>query len=209
MAATKKKAKSSKAKSYSSDVLALHWIGGLLLIALGVLAFMAIELGMVGSVFAGLRSVCYGLFGFTAIALPLFPCWWGGLLILSSQHRVSYRPFILSFLLYLLVAATAELLTFTGSVATPLLDYLARNYSIRTYGDFLQKAYDWSYSMGMNIGRAGGLAGMLLAWPLWRVGGSIPSAILCILLALVDCIFLFHVDVNGLIVRIRDRKSVV
>lgn len=204
---TKKNAKGKRAPGYSSDVLALHWFGGLLLIVAGTLIFMAIELGMTGSVFAGLRTVCYGAFGFMAIALPIFPVWWGVLLIMATQRKAHYRTFLLALVLYLLTAAAVELLTFTGSPAMALVDYIARNYNVLSYGDFLEQAYSWSYRAGMNMGRSGGLVGMAVAWPLWRVGGSIPSAILCILLALADAVFLFRVDVKGLLSSLRQRME--
>ena len=207
MAPSKKNAKGKRAPNYSSDVLALHWIGGLLLIALGALCFLALEAGMTGSVFAGLRAICYGLFGFTALALPVFPCWWGVLLILSTQRKVRCRALLLTTVLYLLITAVAELLTFTGTPASGLVDYMARNLSVVTWGDFLKQAYAWAYRTGMTMGRSGGLVGMALAWPLWRVGGTVPSAILCILLALVDAVFLFRVDVGALSTSLRQRMD--
>lgn len=205
---TKKNASGKRAPDYSSDVLALHWFGGLLMIVVGALMFMAIEGGMTGSVFAGLRSVCYGAFGFMAIALPIFPVWWGVLLILATQRKAHYRTFVLALVLYLLVTAAMELLTFTGSPATALVDYMARNYNVLSYTDFLEEAYSWSYRTGMSMGRSGGMVGMALAWPLWRVGGSIPTAILCILLALADAVFLFRVDVKGLRASFRQKMDV-
>ena len=70
-----------KAPVYSADTLALRYIAGLALIALGVMMFLAVELRMGGNVFEALRQVCYGLTGGLAVALPVFPVWAGALLV--------------------------------------------------------------------------------------------------------------------------------
>ncbi len=203
MAQAKKNTKRKKAASYSADTLAVRLIVGLLLIAFGVLVFMAAVLRMSGDIFSGLRSLCFGLFGLPAFLLPFLFMWGGALLMVSMRQRAPVRPFVLTLLLYWLVCAICNLLTYTGSVAMPLLDHFAvQQYLATDYGSYLKRAFSFS-SASSTAGRSGGAVGMLLAWPLWHVGGSIPSAILCILLALVDAAFLVRLDVRAIYARVR------
>ena len=61
---TQKKHKQPKrTPAYSTDAMVVHLIFGLLLIALGVLIFLANALGMTGDVFDGLRQFSRGLCG--------------------------------------------------------------------------------------------------------------------------------------------------
>ena len=52
-----------KAPAYSADTMALRYIAGLALAALGVMIFMAVDLNMSGNIFQGLRQVCFGVTG--------------------------------------------------------------------------------------------------------------------------------------------------
>ena len=56
---------------YSADTLVLRFLAGLVLVALGVMMFLAVEMRMAGNVFAVLRQVCYGLTGGLAAAAPV------------------------------------------------------------------------------------------------------------------------------------------
>ena len=90
---------------YSADTLALRYIGGLMLIALGVMTFLAVEMRMAGNVFDALRQISYGLTGGLAVILPVLPIWAGVLVIWSSQRRAPVKPFLYAVLAYLGVCA--------------------------------------------------------------------------------------------------------
>ena len=62
-----------QAPTYSADTLALRFLAGLALIALGAVIFMAVDLNMPGNIFKGLRSVCFGLCGSMAMVLAVLP----------------------------------------------------------------------------------------------------------------------------------------
>ena len=110
MAAQKSKPKKPRrAPAYSADAMALHLVGGLLLIALGVLIFLSVVTGMSGDVFAGMRQICYGLAGSLAFLLPVFPIWGGVLVLLSAYRKAPLRAFLLAVLMYFLLLTMAFL----------------------------------------------------------------------------------------------------
>ena len=65
--------KRKQAPAYSADTMALRYIAGLALAALGVLIFMAVDLNMPGNIFQGLRQVCVGATGSLAYVLAVLP----------------------------------------------------------------------------------------------------------------------------------------
>ena len=71
--AQKGSGKRRQAPAYSADAMAVRYMAGLVLIALGVLVFMAVELRLTGNIFEGLRRLCFGLCGIMAYALPVLP----------------------------------------------------------------------------------------------------------------------------------------
>ena len=68
---TQKGSKRRQAPAYSTDVMALRYIGGLVLVALGVLVFMAVDLGM--PFLDGVAKVSFGLAGSLAYVLAAIP----------------------------------------------------------------------------------------------------------------------------------------
>ena len=68
-----KGSKRRQAPAYSADTLALRFIAGLALVALGVLIFIAVDLRMQGIIFDGLRTVSFGLCGSMANILAILP----------------------------------------------------------------------------------------------------------------------------------------
>ena len=81
-----------KAPTYSADTLALRYVSGIGLIALGVVLFLAVGLRMQGNVFDQLRSLSFGLCGALAVALPIWPVWGGVLVCWSAQKKAPFRP---------------------------------------------------------------------------------------------------------------------
>ena len=184
MAQKNKSKQGKRAPAYSADSLAVHLLLGLILIALGLLIVFAVMFHVPGDVFAGVRQVCRGLAGSLAFLMPVIPIWGGVLVILSTQRRPPVLPFVMACILYLLLQASAVLLSYSGAPAVPLMEYILQLNRTRAvdpsaYDAFLARAYE----MGVNTGMGGGLIGMLLAWPLWKLVGVIPGLILSVLLA--------------------------
>ena len=168
---------------------------------MGIMVLLAVVLLMQGDMFKALRALCFGAAGMTAVALPVVLIWGGVLLMLARKARTHARPYLLAALLYLLAAGVAELVVTTGSPALPLLDYMQRlnSYAIG-YGDYLTRGYEWN----MTVSYAGGGAiGMLTAWPLWRLLGSVPAIVVLALGILTDLGFLFHVKPKKLLERLK------
>ncbi len=183
---------------------------GLTSIALGVLIFLSVAISMNGAVFAGARQICYGLAGSLAFLLPVIPVWGGVLLILSTRTKPSLRAWGLAVLLYLLALNLLNLLSTTGSPATSLMSYirqlnLAKNYGSApdAYEAFLAQAYN----TGANSRMGGGLLGMLLSWPLWKVLGIVGGVIVT-LLAMAGCgVLLLRLDIKQLMEKLRHRSQ--
>ena len=55
-----------QAPAYSADTMAIRYMAGLPLIALGAMMLMAVELKLSGNIFEGLRRVCFGMCGILA-----------------------------------------------------------------------------------------------------------------------------------------------
>ena len=115
MAQRNKPKKATRAPAYSADTMALHLVGGLLLIALGVLIFLSVVVGMSGDVFASMRQISHGLAGGLAFLLPVFPIWGGVLVILSTYRKAPLRTYLLAALLYLLVLTCVNLISRIGT----------------------------------------------------------------------------------------------
>ncbi|MDO5144745.1 MAG: DNA translocase FtsK [bacterium] len=197
-----KKPAPKAAPAYEADSVMLRTVLGVMLMAVGVMIFLAVDLHMTGAVFSGLRAVCFGLAGLPSLALCVFPIWGGALLVYSSQRKPRVRPFWLCFAIYALVTAAGNLLTYTGTPAMPLLDYFANRYAASPGFDlYLARAWTFS-SASVAVGRAGGVLGMLLSWPLWMMLGSVPAAVLCILGAVACFLVLIRFDFRALMSRL-------
>ena len=177
-----------QAPAYSADTIALRYMGGLALIALGVMVFMAVVLRMQGEVFGGLSRICRGICGSLAAVLPILLVWGGGLVIWSAQRQAPVRPWIFALLGFLGICTFIMLISPGGMEA---LDRQGK-----TYGGVIGKAF---YDCSMT-GSGGGALGVLLGWPLWKPLGP-ALAIVIIFLATLFCLLMM---VNLTPVRIRD-----
>ena len=199
--------KPRRAPAYSADTMALHLVGGLLLIALGLLIFLSVVTGISGDVFAGMRQVCYGLAGSLAFLLPVFPIWGGALVFYSAYRKPPLRAFLLAALLYFLLLAALHLVSTSGTPAVPLMRYfynqnLSRGQSPTGFDAYMAR----SYELGCSLRASGGALGMLLAWPLYQLlGNAVLGGVLCILGAVVDFLFLIRLDVKGILAQLRGR----
>ena len=206
----KKRTMGKKAPQYSSNTVALRFGGGLLLVALGGLMFMAVAMNVEGSVFDMMRAFTYAMAGDLAFLLPVIPVWGGVITMLSAQKKTPLRVFVMVSVLYVLVltAVTLSSQTLGSRGAMPLMDYFLEA-NVQRYtspGD-----YDVFLARGFELGRdhhhGGGLIGMLLAWPLWRLMGSIPGFLVALVLILGDMLLLFRKELTKLIEYIRRRNE--
>jgi S-DNA-T family DNA segregation ATPase FtsK/SpoIIIE len=150
--------------------MALRYIAGLALAALGVMIFMAVDLNMSGNIFQGLRQVCFGISGSLAYILAVLPLWAGGLVIWSAQRRAPVRPWVFALLSFIGIC------TFIMLISGNALDSLDRR-SGGQFGNVLQNVY----SDCMRTGTGGGVLGTLLGWPLWRFLGTILGVVIIFL----------------------------
>ena len=152
-----------QAPTYSSDTMALRYMGGLALAALGALLFMAVDLGMGkngGSFFPWLRSLARGLSGSMAYVLPVIPLWAGGLVIWSTQRKAPVKPWIYAVLSFIGIC------TFVMLISGNAMKDLDR--AGGGWGGVMSKAY----TNCAKTGSGGGALGVILGWPLWKVLGS-------------------------------------
>ena len=176
--AQKGSGKRRQAPAYSADAMAVRYMAGLVLIALGVLIFMAVELGLSGNIFEGLRRLCFGACGIMAYVLPVLPVWAGVLVIWSTQRRAPVRPWLFALLAFLGLCAFAMIIS--GA-----LDYLRRQAIVNTgnWGAVVNSVYADS-TQRMERAAGGGAAGAILAWPLWNfLGQVLGTAVIFVLTA--------------------------
>ncbi len=209
MAQKSKSTKAKRAPAYSADTMALHLVVGLVLIALGVMIFLAVVAGMTGDIFSGMRQVCHGLAGSLAFLLPVLPIWSGALVLMSAYRRAPLRIFLLTAALYLLMLSAINLFATSGSPAMPLMEYfrsqnVVKGQSASGFDAFLAR----SYELGARSAMGGGVLGMLLAWPLWQLlGNAVLAAILCLLMAAGVILFMVRLDMKGLLAMIQGKQS--
>ena len=172
--------KRKQAPAYSADAMAVRYMAGLALIALGVLVFMAVALRLQGNIFEGLRRLCFGLCGILAYVLPVLPVWAGVLVIWSTQRKAPVRPWLYAFLAFF---GVCTLMMVTGA-----MQYLRNAYG-SSWGAVINGAFADSANR-MERASGGGALGAILAWPLWRYLGPVLGSIivflltaLCVLLA--------------------------
>ena len=174
--ALKGSGKRRQAPAYSADAMAVRYMAGLALIALGVLIFMAVELGLSGNIFEGLRRLCFGACGFMAYVLPVLPVWAGVLVIWSTQRRAPVRPWLFACLAFF--GLCAFIMIISGA-----FDWMKRNSAVNTnnWGAVTNYVYQ-DCSSRMERAGGGGAAGALLAWPLWNyLGLVLGTAIIFVL----------------------------
>ena len=171
--------KRRQAPAYSADAMAVRYMAGLVLIALGVLIFMAVELRLSGNIFEGLRRICFGLCGILAYVLPVLPAWAGGLVIWSTQRRAPVRPWLFALLAFF---GICTLMMVTGG-----LEWQDRQVG-GDFGAVVNNVYADSAAR-MERASGGGAAGAILAWPLWKFLGPVLGTMIVFALTLL-CILL-------------------
>ena len=178
-----------QAPAYSADTMAIRYMAGLALIALGAVMFMAVELRLSGNIFEGLRRVCFGLCGIMAYVLPVVPLWAGGLVIWSTQRKPAVKPWIF---------ASLVLLGLCALIMVWAMESLKNLYG-SDWGAVIRGVYEDSSSR-MNRAGGGGAAGAVLAWPLWSVLGTALGTVILLALTILSLLMALNLTPS----RIRD-----
>lgn len=194
----------------SKEVGALRGVFSAVLIALGILVFLAVQLHMGGDVFTFIRSAAYGFCGAMSLLLPVVFVWGGVMGLLSLSKRVKTRTYWFFCLLWMLLSCLMTLITVTGSsagTALPLLDYQAKTYPLRM--DYLtQLTNAWSFTKPTSaVGHAGGVVGMALAWPLWHLGGTVLACVINIVVILIVFLLMIRLDYRRLFAMARESAA--
>jgi len=180
--AQKGNGKRRQAPAYSADAMAVRYMAGVALIALGALIFMAVELRLQGNIFEGLRRICFGLCGAAAYVLPVLPAWAGVLVIWSTQRRAPVKPWLFSLLAFF--GLCAFLMTISGALEWQ------RRQNVVNWGAVINAVYADSTGR-MELAGGGGAVGAILGWLTWRYLGTVLGAAIwfiltafCLLLAM-------------------------
>ena len=176
--AQKGSGKRRQAPAYSADAMAVRYMAGLALIALGVLIFMAVELGLSGNIFEGLRRLSFGLCGILAYVLPVLPLWAGVLVIWSTQRRAPVRQWLFALLAFF--GLCAFIMIISGA-----LEWMKRQQNVGNWGAAINAVYADS-SVRMERAGGGGAAGAVLAWPLWNYLGTVLGALIWFVLTVIS-----------------------
>lgn len=170
--AQKGSGKRKQAPAYSTDTMAIRYMAGLALIALGVVIFLAVALKLPGNIFEGLRRISFGLCGILAYVLPVLPLWAGGLIIWSTQRKAPVLPWLYALLAFF---GLCTLMMVTGA-----MDYLQSRFG-SDWGAVIHGAYEDSASR-MERASGGGALGVTLAWPLWKFLGPVLGTVIALAL---------------------------
>ena len=204
MAQTRKPQQGKRTPAYSADSMVVCLIIGLVLIALGLLVFIAAITKLDGDIFRILRVFAGGMAGTLAFALPVIPIWGGVLVIMSTQRKPPVRPFILASVLLVLLCTTVTLMTYIRS-GTSLMEAVRQGVQQEgvagdSYPAFLADAFEYGSGSRRNDGRSigGGFLGMLLSWPLWKGLGNIFGLVIAVLAAIVAFLFLIRLDFKAI-----------
>lgn len=167
MSTAKGKAKKQQVTEYvtTGKNAAVTVTCGIVFLALGICWLLAMLSAGEGYIAKELARSLNGLCGPVCVLFPVLIGWCGVTMLVSARHRVNGRACVIGLVLYLLCLA-AYTLTARYSPSHSYLDFLSEQQMLSGYGAFLQRAY-----MDGAKG-AGGLLGMLLAYPIWQLMGS-------------------------------------
>lgn len=178
-AAAKQKKQSQPALVTSGKGAAFSITLGVTLLTLGVAWLLSLITFSGSYVLSELRKALQGLCGPLCGFFPFLLIWGGLKLMISSRHKVSIRDIALISALYLSVLAGYTLIAqvqLNGSNLSYMEFVKNQNYKTMVQGydsfsAFLHQAYL------LRTSGAGGLLGMLLAYPLWRILGIVGGSL--------------------------------
>jgi len=158
------------------------------------------------------RDMAHGLAGAWCLLLPVFAVWGGALLYASARRPVSPRIYLSALGIYLCLLAIVTMVTYVGGRETSLMDYIANNNKTTlgmvnntSYTAYLTGAYNLrSFSGGRLAG--GGLLGMLIAYPVYRVFNTVGGVTLLALLVLALLLVLLRLNPADIINMLGERR---
>ena len=169
---------------------------GLLSLSFGFGLLIGITLQTTAHTVVMFKDMALGLGGALYSFVPFVFLWMGWLLCASARRYVSFRAFLITFMLYMSLLALVTMLTTVTGFGT-LMQYIRdANMPLRnasrpdSYGGYLMRAYQ-RYNNQLNPLPGGGAMGMLVAFPVWKILGQVGGVIfLCIsLIALLFALF--------------------
>lgn len=166
---------------------------GVIALALGFGMQIGITLQTSSHTVVALKDMAMGLGGMLYPAVPFLMLWLGWLLCVSARHYISFRAFVLTFLLFMSLGAFLILITSVPGFG-PLMEYLTNvNKNMLklaepdSFGSFLSHAWN-KYRNQLSPLPGGGVIGMLLAFPVWRLLGQV-GGIVFLALAMIALVF--------------------
>ena len=195
-AASKKKNNAQPALATTGRGAAFAITFGITLLTLSLCWLISLITRTDSYVLSELRRALLGLCGPLCWFFPLLLGWGGVKLLVSARHRVSGRDFCITALIYWLILAAFTLISIVpqGGSSISYMEYVSKqNYksmaaNYDSFSAFLHRAYILRTAEGTSI--AGGLLGMLLAYPLWKTLGTVLGMLL-IIAAVIALVFLF------------------
>ncbi len=185
---------------------------GILVLTFGIALMMGVFAQTTSISLSVLKSTAIGLGGIFHQALPFFLVWLGAQLCVSSKRTVSFRLVLLGFAFYICLLAFVTIITSVKGYGS-LMDYI-QNLNLNFMG------YQDSGSMGAYLSSAfrqfggridpmpgGGLLGMLLAYPFWRMLGIAGTVTLLVLTLLILFFLMIRVNPVALIQVFSEKRS--
>ncbi len=193
-----RRGKKRVAREYSSESLMLRSVTGIVLIALGVLAFVAMLAGLRGSAFDLVRQVLQGLGGALCLGVPIFLVWGGVLMCFSVRRSMPLRGILLLLLVYLCLLAMFNLLSKVGDVS--FMDYVMQhNRSVpEADPEGFWSVMKGAYALCARYNTFGGALGMLLGWVLWTFIGTTGGMVVLVLICLTCAMLFSRFDLIGI-----------
>lgn len=194
-----------KAPVYSADAMALRYLFGLLLLAAGIVVVLSTVVRLKGSLFDGVRVVCFGSMGVMAVVLPVFLIWAGVLAIYSAQRRSPVKPWLFALLGFIAVSGFLVLVTRYGEQS--YLEHLKAS-SSGQWGDVIRRSYIESAQKGLKGQMLpGGAVGSAIAWPLHLYCGDFLGCLILGVLVVLCALAALSLSPAGLVRLIRNKRA--
>ncbi len=172
---------------------------GILSLALGFGLLIGITLQTTAHTVVMFKDMALGLGGALYSFVPFAFLWMGWLLCASARRYVSFRAFLITFMLYMGLLALVTMLTTVTGFGT-LMQYIRdANMPVRSvsrpdsYGAYLMRAYQ-RYNNQLNPLPGGGAMGMLVAFPVWKILGQVGGVIFLCISMIVLLFALFRIN---------------
>ncbi|MBE5787989.1 MAG: hypothetical protein E7324_10735, partial [Clostridiales bacterium] len=208
-AAAKKKKQAAPALATTGRGAAFCIALGIVMLTMGMMLLISLLWGNYSHVLGRLNAALQGLGGTLCLPLPLFFCWAGIKLLVSTRHKVSVRDILIFFLLYLMVLAGYTLLAQVSDNNSYIsyMDYVGKRNARQamaapeSFSAYLQQAFT------QKTHGPGGLLGMLVAYPVWMVLGRIVGFIFILALSVVLIFLLLRANPGELMRKLSDSSE--